>query len=147
MTDINPVDIRRAAMDHLARREHGFNELVIKLLKRFDDKELIEAEVQRLTDRGLQSDERFIESFIRSKVNRGYGPSRIKQDLSQKKLARELVSLIFEQLDTDWYEVAQDVYERKYKGCESDDVKEKAKRIRYLAYRGFPQSIIYDILD
>ena len=35
MAEISTLDVRRAAMDLLARREHGFEELISKLKRRF----------------------------------------------------------------------------------------------------------------
>ena len=56
-----PVSIRRAAMNLLARREHGHVELARKLRLRGADAEMIEVELQRLTDDGLLSEERYLE--------------------------------------------------------------------------------------
>ena len=59
-------DIRRSAMNLLARREHGFNELVLKLSQRFPKDRAVE-QVDRLQKEGLQSDDRFVESFLNSR--------------------------------------------------------------------------------
>ena len=86
MTELKPSDIRLGAMDLLARREHGFVELVRKLQKRFSKPwleipnpdvslvEMIEVQVERLRAQGLQSDERLTEAFIRARSNRAEDP-------------------------------------------------------------------------
>ena len=56
-----PVAIRRAAMNLLARREHGHVELARKLRLRGADAEMIEVELQRLTDEGGVSGEGYLE--------------------------------------------------------------------------------------
>ena len=74
-------ELRLAAMDLLARREHGSHELLVKLRKRFRRRACTDEQVQdvltALTDEGLLSDERFALSTVRQLVNRGYGPRRI----------------------------------------------------------------------
>ena len=52
-------------MDLLARREHAAGELRRKLNARFRDaNELVDNEIQRLTEEGLQSDVRLAEAFV-----------------------------------------------------------------------------------
>jgi len=62
----NPLAVRRAAMDLLARREHGRVELTRKLRKRGAPEALIEAALQRLAEEGLLSEARYLESFVAS---------------------------------------------------------------------------------
>ena len=40
--------------------------------------------VAQLVDDGLQSDERFTEAFVRSRINQGKGPARIRADLRER---------------------------------------------------------------
>jgi len=87
MTDLKPLDVRRAAMDLLARREHSRYEIAVKLARRFgDNPKLFEQEVVKLTDEGLQSDRRLAEAFIRARTNRGRGPVKIKMELRPSRL-------------------------------------------------------------
>ena len=87
---VNPSDIRRAAIDLLARREHSFKELQDKLCRRFaavelvELVELVEQQLNTLVADGLQSDRRFCEIFVRSKSGQGQGPQRISQQLRQR---------------------------------------------------------------
>ena len=52
--------------------------------------------MQRLADEGLQSDVRFAEAFVRSRILRGHGLTRIRQDIRQKGIADELVGQTLE---------------------------------------------------
>ena len=83
-------ELRLAGMDLLARREHGSSELKSKLTKRFRkrdcDHRTVEQVIKQLIDEGLLSDERFAASRARQLVSRGYGPSRIRNDLRQQKV-------------------------------------------------------------
>lgn len=139
----NPAkDIRIAAMNLLARREHSYYELISKLTQRFIDnncytQELIQQQLQRLCDDNLQSDERFVEVFINSKINSGKGPLAIRQQLQQKGIGSELIEQGLELLEDEWYELAAALYRRKFADTKAVDQKEKAKRIRFLQGRGF----------
>ena len=71
LTAIDPNDIRIAAMDFLARREHSRRELRQKLLRRFKAPELIDTQLNRLTEENLQSDSRYAGSFLRQRIHPG----------------------------------------------------------------------------
>ncbi|MGO0307391.1 regulatory protein RecX [Endozoicomonas acroporae] len=135
-------DVRRAAMDLLARREHGFTELARKLSGRFP-RELVFDALTRLREERLQSDDRFVESFVYSRQQRGYGPVRIKSELFQKGVDSELVGQYLLEQDDHWDERAKAVKERKFGASAPRDHKERARQTRFLAQRGFSMSQIY----
>ena len=135
--DITPAKIRNSAMDLLTGREYSRAELADKLNKRFDHHSAIDEVLQRLADEGLQSDSRFAEAFVRSRIYRGHGLARIRQDIRQKGIADELVAQALEDADADWYALARDVAQRKFGQRQPADQREKAKRMRFLQYRGF----------
>lgn len=135
-------DIRRSAMDLLARREHGFKELVRKLSVRFPQESVIDA-LTRLREERLQNDERFVESYVYSRQQRGYGPVRIKSELFQKGIDSELIGQYLLEHDDHWDELAKEVKERKFGASTPRDNKERARQTRFLAQRGFSMSQIY----
>ena len=74
----------------------------------------------------------------------GLGLYRIKQELKQHGIKSEHAMLHIETLETDWFEQAKQTYLRKYNDSPVVDFKEKAKRFRYMQYRGFsPDEIKY----
>ncbi|MFK8046951.1 MAG: regulatory protein RecX [Halioglobus sp.] len=135
--EINPADVRLAAMNLLARREHTIRELRQKLKRRFSDVELIDNELIRLTDENLQSDARFAESFVFERSNRGYGLMRVQQEMREKGLSESEISLAVKNAEIDWPAIAQDVYKKKYGDSPASDLNDKAKRVRFMQYRGF----------
>lgn len=138
MKETNPRDIRLAAMDLLARREHSRLELYRKLRKRFPDQlQEIEVEIDRLATEGLQSDARLAEAFIRARTNRGQGPSKIRMELKGKGVAEDLMSLAFEACEVDWFALAHEVAAKKFGDLEGTDLRFKAKVSRFLQGRGF----------
>jgi regulatory protein len=134
---INPADIRFAAMNLLSRREHSSLELRQKLLRRFDDVEAIDEQVTRLTEEGLQCDLRYAESFLRQRVSRGQGPLRIRQDMRQRGVADSLIAAAFKAESPDWDRVVSDVIAKKFGSTAAEELKDKARRVRFLQYRGF----------
>ena len=66
------IEVRVAAMDLLARREHSQRELRTKLERRFPPEQVDET-LQTLAAEGLQSDSRFAEAYVRQRSQRGYG--------------------------------------------------------------------------
>lgn len=131
-------DVRRAAMDLLARREHGRTELCHKLKKRFASvPELIEEQVGKLTEEGLQSDSRLAEAFVRARFNRGQGPVKIKAELRGKGINENVISATFDSNEADWFQLISDVAGRRFGDSPPVDAKERAKRGRFLQQRGF----------
>ncbi|MGI9275712.1 MAG: regulatory protein RecX [Endozoicomonas sp.] len=141
--DCSLKDVRRAAMDLLARREHSYVELERKLGSRFPEN-LVSESLQRLVDEGLQSDERFVESYVYSRQQRGYGPVRIRSELHQKGVDSELVAGFLFEEDETWLEMASGLRVKKFGEAVPRDAKSRAKQFRYLAQRGFSPRQIQD---
>ena len=142
--------IRKRAMDLLARREHSFHELRRKLRRRFSEEiseEALDEAIQRLADQGLQSDQRFAESYLRLRVGAGFGPQRIRLELRERGVDEDMVSQVIAQCDEDWLARACAVYEKKFGHTLAEGPRELAKRQRFLHYRGFSPELIRQVLD
>ena len=133
----NPVEARKKAMDYLARREHGRVELRKKLIKFGFDADISDDAIERLVDDGLQSDQRFTEAFIQSRINQGKGPTRIRADLSQRGVSDSVIEDGLYEAAQDWRALARDVRVKKFGAQQPKDFKEKARQMRFLQYRGF----------
>ena len=143
----DPVAARKKAMDLLARREHASDELSRKLEKAGFERDTAEQAILQLADEGLQSDERFVFSFIQSRINQGKGPRRIRADLQQRGVASDVISRALELADPDWVELASEARRRKFGDSAPGDFKEKARQMRFLEYRGFESEQIHRALD
>ncbi len=124
-------------MDLLARREHGRAELEQKLVAAGFDAEVAVDALQRLADEGLQSDRRFVEAFMQSRINQGKGPLRIHADLGQRGIAAGLIDEVLEEAGEDWIALARDARLKKFGRSQPAGFKEKARQMRFLQYRGF----------
>lgn len=141
------ADMRYAVFNLLARREHSRKELYDKLKRRFDDRETVDQVLDEIKQEGLQSDERFAESFVRSRVQRGQGPVKIRYDLRQKGIPGDLIDASLEAFDDRWMSLAKDLVNGKYGGESATDQKEKQRRMRFVMQRGFPSEICYKLFD
>lgn len=138
----DPAEARKKAMDYLARREYGRQELCRKLDDAGFRPDAVEAAVSGLTNDGLQDDARFAEAFVRSRVNQGKGPVRIRADLAQRGVAACVIDAALEDRGDDWRQLACRVREKKFGARLPDTFNDKARQMRFLQYRGFDQAEI-----
>jgi len=134
-----PKEIRKKAMDFLARREYGQTELIKKLADKGYTFRMVEQEIQKLTEERLQSDDRFAEAFVQSRINQGKGPVRIRLDLGQRGISDAVIEMAIDESTADWHGLACEVRLRKFGVAVPADFKAKAKQMRFLQYRGFEQ--------
>ena len=138
----DPNEARKKAMDLLARREHSRDELCRKLEKAGFDADVAFDAITRLRDEGLQSDERFVDSFVQSRISQGKGPARIRADLGQRGVQNDVIEAAIEASGADWYALAREARNRKFGAAMPSNFKEKARQMRFLQYRGFEQDQI-----
>jgi len=139
-------DVRRRAMDLLTRREHGVSELSRKLKTKGFDPGLVDEVIQDLADDNLVSDQRFCESMINSRFNRGYGSVKVRYELRSKGIADQIIDDVMDELAPDWQQVLVDLIKKKYAGSLSGTPAERAKKVRFLSSRGFPQELIFIVM-
>ena len=142
--------VRVRALRLLAGREHSAKELRRKLLAKGhaqpDIEQVIEQVIGELQERGLQSDRRFTEMYVRSRVGRGYGPIRIRRDLYQRGLDDELIDAELTCPAEQWVELAISVRGKRFAGEQPIDRDAWNTQARFLARRGFPADLIYRVL-
>ena len=129
-------DLQRLAVNLLARREHSRLEILQKLSTKCDDIALVESVLDQLVAMGWQSDERYCSVFLRSRLHRGPGPLRLRQELKAKGICDHLIAAAFVEQDMDWFECARTVALKKMLSLRNDP-KWREKLYRFLTYRGF----------
>jgi len=138
----DPTEARKKAMDYLARREHGRSELFDKLTRFGFEADVADDAVARLVEDGLQSDARFVEAFVRSRIKQGKGPLRIRADLREKGVNDGVTEDGIREADQDWNGLAVEVRLKKFGAERPAEFKEKARQMRFLQSRGFEQDQI-----
>ncbi|MFO8154776.1 MAG: regulatory protein RecX [Pseudomonadota bacterium] len=137
---------REAAMRLLARREYAVAEMVQRLRGRGHDEALAATVVDELCDEGLLSEERFVESFVRSRVERGAGPMKIEAELRQRGVDVTRAEPHLEEVD--WREQARAVYHQRFGNAEPPaDRREWSRRARFLQGRGFTAEQVRRVMD
>ena len=140
-------DGKHVAVRLLAGREHARGELITKLGQRGWTPSQCEQIIEELVADGLQSDERFAESFVRARTQKAYGPVRIRAELQQRGIDRGLIEQALRSEAPDWVALASDWYERRYGSEPAVDHKERGKRQNALARRGFTTDVIRELVD
>lgn len=126
----------------LAKREHSKRELLRKLQQKGFETELINVVIAELEAENLQSEVRFCEMLIRSRIAKGYGKNRILNEIREHQLASDLVSHAFLEIDADWFDICQRMFDKRFRDGPASDWQGKQKQMRYLLNRGFSQEEI-----
>ncbi len=130
-------------MDLLSRREHSFKELYEKLRLRGFEPDEIDVALEKLVSENLLNDDRFTESYVHYRVQKGFGPLRIKNELSDKGIDNEIIQNQMESYESAWSELMQQQRIKKFGAEIPADYKEKMKQARFLQNRGFsPESVM-----
>ena len=157
---------RRAALDaavrFLGRREYGRRELARKLRAKGHADAQVEAVLDYLAEHDLQSDERYVDAYCRSRTRRGYGPLKIRQELASRGIDETDVERGLTASAEFWMEQAHAALGKRgashrgalHRGASHDDDShddgaardEWNARARFLARRGFPSDLISRVL-
>jgi len=141
------LSAKSVAVNLLSRREHSALEIRDKLLKRDFDEDEIKLTIKELQQGGWLSDERFAEAYIRMRQLKGFGPVRITIELNERGVDENIIDTYMRATDDSWQLTLEQQYRKKYKNSKAGDYNEKAKRIRFLQYRGFSLDKIYRLID
>ena len=141
------IAVELTAVKLMAGREHSRQELRRKLSSRHSDRELVESVLDDLVQRDLLSDERFVESYVDQRSRKGFGPLRIRAELAERGIEREIAAQWIEEGPYDWNEILVETAGRKFGGAPAGDMRTLAKRGRFLEQRGFPIGLVRRYLD
>lgn len=127
---------RSAALRLLARREHGVSELALKLQRKGHAATVVRAVLSALEAEGLLSERRYAEAYARSRMERGYGPLRITQELRDRGVDGAAAESALAALDSHWSEQIERLERRRF-GHTPRAREDEALRMRFLRQRGF----------
>lgn len=125
---------RASAVRLLSQREHTALELLQKLMGKGCAADTAAAAITWCQDNGLQSEQRFIDSFVRQRRARCYGPRRIRAELLAKGVAEDLISTALAD-DADWLVAARQYVARK--ALDLSQYRQRGKAYQALLRRGF----------
>lgn len=146
--DSRSINPRNIALGLLARREHSRHELQRKLLQKLpaeDDRETIPALLDKLTEQGLLSDERFTEAYVNMRARKGYGPERIAMELAERGVEGALAQSFLDERN-DWEDLLMQTWRKKFKSGPAS-YPEKARQMRFLHFRGYDTAAIQRLFN
>ncbi len=145
--DNSPVSIvHDAAVRLLARREHSVVELRRKLRLRGYDRGVVDQVLEQLQEECLLSNKRFVEAYIHSRCEKGFGPLRIQSELRERGIPAELAARGVESGGVHCEELMDRVRQKRFGPACPDDYPERARQARFLQYRGFAAEQIHRLL-
>ena len=146
----------------LARREHSRAELQNKIKQKLlnnkqwqnQDAASLDLEINKalakLEEYGYLNDERFAQAYAASRLNKGYGNNRIKQELKHKGISDDVIEPLLNKDHALDIEIENTgvycAWARKFKTLTSDP-KIRAKQQRFLMYRGFSHNEINTLFE
>lgn len=146
----SPEKAREYAFLLLKFRLRSEKELLQRLRQKGFSEELCHDTVNFLKDREFIDDRVFARGWVASRLRRPFGLRRIKQELAQKGLDKEIIEDTFAQAKVDYDEgsIVRRLAERRFsklKGIEP--LKAKQRVYAYLMRRGFSPDLIREIID
>jgi recombination protein RecA len=148
--DIPSSDQMRAhAYRLLGRREYSVFELAQRIRRKWptldpDDRTLGEL-LEALVAENLLSDERFAESFMRTRLQRFQGPLKIRSELRARGISDALTELALEMASGQWTDLAVEWLRRQHQG--ELTFEDRRKYYRRLVNRGFTHDQAMDAVN
>jgi len=143
--DRPPPDARDSALKLLSRREHSARELKRKLLDRGIEESDADEAIEKLSGKGLQSDDRYAEQLVRTRVAQGYGPVRIEAELKLAGLSADQIAAALDAAECDWTEQAARAHQKRFRQLPTS-MAEHSRQHRFLMGRGFGSEQIRKVL-
>jgi regulatory protein len=122
-------------------------ELRNKLIRKGFEPSVIDSVLLQLRADNLLSDERFVESYVRTRIDKGFGPLRIQQELLVRDISDELSNGVLEINDAAWVTRARLARQKRFGQNLPQEKRELGKQFRFLQSRGFTSSQIQAVLS
>ena len=139
--------IKVRAIAALAARERSRLGLFRKLREKFSEEgdiDQINSVLDELQEKKYLSDERFARSQVLTKSQR-YGDRKLRWELKRQGVDGETIDEVLSENEDSELDRAKVIWERRF-GEPPSDQKERARQIRFLAYRGFSYRTIEKVI-
>ena len=140
-------DITKLITKYLSIREHSKLELHNKLTQKGHDSIDIRDCIDEFSSKDIQSDARFTEEFIRSKLKKNKGPRLVSSELTARGISDSLINKKISEISyQEWCNAALKALVKKLHGA-SVSIDNKDKIYSFLISRGFDHKMIKYALD
>ena len=136
-----------AAIRLLANREHSCQELNLKLSRKGFASNLINDVLVKLKEQNLQSDSRYAEILLSSRLRKGYGPIYVQHYLRDKGIDSNTIESVLDFNDVAWQKALQDAAIKKFGIEKPQDFQQKMKQMNFFKRRGFTTEQIRKYYD
>lgn len=142
LTEQETYAAKASALAGLSNRARTADEVRQALVRKGFADTIAEDTVADLERIGLVDDDAFARAFVRDRFNgRGYGPSRLRQDLMRKGVGRATIDAALAEL-TEAEDIGEEAREQAAKkwrslASEEDTRKRRKKTLDFLVRRGF----------
>jgi regulatory protein len=130
----------------LAARDRSEQEIRSRLAAAGEPATSIAATVHRLRQRRYLDDRRFALGLAEQANRRGYGSEYVRAQLQHKGVADQVIEQALHANFADEVELARRALTRRFPE-EPRQPAERAKAVRFLLRRGFPEAVVFAILD
>jgi regulatory protein len=128
----------------LAAHDRSTHEIRTRLNASGAAPEIVISTISRLLELHYLDDERFARTTAEAAVRRGHGSERVRAALGAKGVAEPLVDAAIAAVFTDEPALARQVLARRFQ-TPPHDPRERAKAVRFLLQRGFPEMVVLAI--
>ena len=140
-------DITKLITKYLSIREHSKLELQNKLSQKGYDLSDIKECINEFSSKDVQSDIRFTEEFIRSKLKKNKGPRLISSELVIRGISDGIINKKISEISYhEWCKAAFLALNKKLNGS-SVSIEQKDKIYSFLISRGFDHKMIKYAMD
>lgn len=139
------IQLRKSLMRLLARREQSRLELYQKMQKKGFTTDLINSSLDDFRNQDWQSDARYADMLVHSRLLKCHGPVKIEMELKYKGIETEVIDRSLD-MDIDWIELASTAVNKKYASFPSAQSEIKTC-FQFLKQRGFTSEQIRNTLS
>lgn len=138
------TSLKGRALRLLGQREHSRRELERKLERYEEEPGSLARALDELQAKGYLDEQRAAESLVHRRSGQ-YGATRLRQEMQDKGLARELITRTLAGLKDSELARAREVWRRRFDAA-PQTAPERAKQTRFLLARGFSADVVHCLL-
>lgn len=141
------MDIKDTAAKYLAYRARSTGEMNAHLKSKGYDSDEIREVIEAFLDYGYLDDAEYCRQYIKYAFSKGKGTVRVKQELSEKGIDRELISFALEDYEDEQSELDRALAQaRKTAAGKPIDEKMKGRIGRRMISLGYSTDIAYKVI-
>ena len=107
----------------------------------------LEPILDQLEEANYLSNARYAESFVRSRILKGQGEIKIRQQLLQRGVTLAMADGAISEAEVNWWDLAEQQRVKRFGEGYPESLRDRLKQVRFLTMRGFPGYIVREIIQ